>query len=160
MPWYHQILLNSPCSPMFQPNTAQNPRQQFIDSWDKYQKKQALSALEQQIVQVILDHPEYQAFIHPGALQRNYHPELHETNPFLHMGLHLALRDQIQTNRPAGIRQIYTQLSTAGTSPHDAEHAVMDCLMECLWISQREQALPDETAYLRACQQLVTPLDE
>ncbi|WP_204318325.1 DUF1841 family protein [Serratia marcescens] len=36
--------------------------------------------------------------------------ELGETNPFLHMGLHLAVREQVATDRPQGIRTVYTKL--------------------------------------------------
>ena len=140
---------------MFYDNIA-DIRQQFITCWAHYQQQKPLTPLEQQLVSVIIAHPEFQANLEDRqALQRQYFPELGETNPFLHMGLHLAIREQVQTNRPAGIQAIYHQLSTR-LSPLDAEHALMNCLAECLWQAQRQQTPPDEAAFLHACTQLAT----
>jgi hypothetical protein len=38
-----------------------------------------------------------------GSLYRDFTRPGEGENPFLHMGLHLALREQIATDRPAGI---------------------------------------------------------
>ena len=130
-------------------------RQQFITCWHNYQQRLPLSPLEGQLLDVILAHPEFHAaLVADNALTREYFPELGESNPFLHMGLHLAIREQVHTNRPSGIQAVYQQL-IRHHPPLDAEHALMNCLAECLWQAQRQQSLPDETAYLMACKQLL-----
>jgi hypothetical protein len=129
-------------------------RQQFIRCWSNYQQRKPLSPLESQLIDVILAHPEFHATLEANnVLERQFFPELGETNPFLHMGLHLSVREQVHTNRPAGIHAIYQQLCQRH-SPLDAEHALMNCLAESLWLAQKNQTLPDEQAYLTACRAL------
>lgn len=142
---------------MFFGNTPQDTRQWFYTSWAKYQEKIPLEALEQQIVAVIIDHPEYQAILeHTNASKDNkYFPEQGQTNPFLHMGLHLAIREQVATNRPYGIKNIFQSLQNNGIHPLDAEHQLMDCLAECLWQAQRYGSSLAEDVYLSHCQELL-----
>jgi len=88
-------------------------------------------------------------------LDQNYFPEMGESNPFLHMGLHLAIRDQIQTNRPLGITKIFNTLAHESGNKLHAEHLLMERLAECLWQAQRKGILPDEQTFLMACQALI-----
>jgi len=129
-------------------NDRNQLRQMYKTAWQKFQQKQPLSALETQIAEVIHEHPEYHDFV--SQMDRDYLPELGQSNPFLHMGLHLALREQIATNRPHSIADIYQQLVKISPSPHDAEHAMIDCLAEAMWSAQNNNTPPDEAAYL-AC---------
>ncbi|MFI4918049.1 MAG: DUF1841 family protein [Legionellales bacterium] len=135
---------------MFYGDSIQDTRQMFFVSWDKYQQKKTLQPLEQEIVAVMLAHPEYHRLLeNPGKFQEHsYYPEFGETNPFLHMGLHLAVREQITTNRPAGIKEAYAQLLKKYADPLQVEHLIMDQLAECLWLSQKNNLPPDETLYL------------
>ena len=79
-----------------------------------------------------------------------------KSNPFLHMGLHLAIREQVATDRPAGIAAIHRKLSRKSGDPHQAEHQMIDCLAESLWESQRNNQPPDELKYLERLQRLNT----
>lgn len=135
---------------MFYGDTIQETRQLFFSSWEHYLQKKPLSPLEQQIVQVLIDHPEYQHIIeHSNKFQEHtYYPELGETNPFLHMGLHLAVREQIATNRPEGITGAFQQLMQKYKEPLAVEHLIMEQLAECLWLSQKNNLPPDEQQYL------------
>ena len=85
-------------------------------------------------IYLIERHPEYHALLeHPErALSRDYLPESGQTNPFLHMGLHLALREQVATDRPPGIRGIWQRLASRLADPHEAEHRMSECLAEAL----------------------------
>ncbi len=143
---------------MFYGDTIQETRQLFFSSWEHYQQKKPLSALEQQLIRVILDHPEYQTLLErQNKFQEHvYYPELGETNPFLHMGLHLALREQIATNRPTGINALFHQLTQEYKEPHTVEHLMMEQLAECLWLSQKNNLPPNEQDYLMKLQQLST----
>ncbi len=142
---------------MFQQDQVQDTRQVFYSSWEKYRHNLLLSPLEKQIVDVILAHPEYHRKLECSSADKGqaYFPEMGETNPFLHMGLHLALRDQIATDRPSGINAIYQQLTQKHADSLMAEHLIMELLAESLWQAQRQQTLPDEVSYLAACRQLL-----
>lgn len=138
-------------------NNRDELRQFYIDSWQKFQNQQALNPLEQQIVAVIQAHPEYHANLEQNnSLQQDYFPEMGETNPFLHMGMHLGLREQLATNRPNGIQAIYQQLQKKH-GDHEAEHQMMECLAEAIWSAQKNNAMPDEVAYLTCLEGQVTP---
>ena len=139
---------------MFYGNTIQDTRQLFFVSWKKYKQKKVLLPLEQQLIDVILLHPEYHALLDAGDVQSNYFSELGQSNPFLHLGLHLTIRDQVATNRPLGITRVFQQLLKKHIDVHTVEHLIMEPLAECLWLAQRNQSVPNEEAYLIACRQL------
>ena len=142
---------------MFYNDGIQDTRQLFFVSWTKYQQKKPLSPLEKQIVDVMIMHPEYHGmFEHsPNENLQSYFPEMGETNPFLHMGLHLAIRDQVATDRPQGITAVYHRLVEKYADSLMAEHLIMEHLAECLWQAQRNQGMPDEISYLDACRELL-----
>ena len=121
-------------------------RKAYADAWKKFNLGQALTPLEQQIAEVIKEHPEYHGSLE--NLDQEFFPEAGQTNPFLHMGMHLGLREQLATNRPTGIREIYQTLTQKYRSSHEAEHDMMECLAEAMWLAQRNNTMPDEAAYL------------
>lgn len=122
-------------------------RSMYTDAWRKRCNEEPLSPLEAQIAAVIAEHPEYQEAI-GSDLQRDFGVAEGRTNPFLHMGLHLGLREQIATDRPAGIAAVFTALTARTGDAHKAEHAMIDCLAETLWEAQRQNSPPDERQYL------------
>jgi hypothetical protein len=131
-------------------NNRDELRKFYVDSWQKFLQQQALSPLEAQVVAVVKEHPEYHAILeNTQGLQGEYFPELGETNPFLHMGMHLGLREQLSTNRPEGIGALYKTL-VLKHGQHEAEHEMMDCLAEAIWSAQKNNTLPDDIQYL-AC---------
>ena len=80
-------------------------------------------------------------------------------NPFLHMGLHIALIEQLQTDRPAGIRELYQRLLVQEfQDTHRVEHAIMECLAKALARAGENAAPPDEIAYLESVQRLLERL--
>ncbi len=129
-------------------------RRMYAEAWTKRDAGQAMSALEQQIADVIADHPEYVAAVTAEEIDRDFLPEGGQTNPFLHMGLHLSLREQIATDRPAGIRSLFTGLLESVGNRHDAEHRMIECLAETLWEAQSRSAPPDERRYLECLERL------
>ena len=123
----------------------QELRQMYLDSWQKSQRGEVLAPLEAQIAAVIQEHPEYQQIV--AGTEAPDVPS-GQTNPYLHMGLHLALRDQLATNRPYGIREAFDRLKGRCASQHEAEHRFIDCLAETLWEAQNQGVEPDEKKYL------------
>ena len=121
-------------------------RKIFFESWRKYKNTFPLEPLEAKIIDIILLHPEYHALLdNPDHFQQY---DFDEGNPFLHLSLHLALHEQITTNRPKGIKAIYSTLYKKFNDKQKAEHAMMDCLAQILWNAQETGGMPDENTYL------------
>ena len=136
--------------PVFSGQTREQLRQMYRSAWRKYTARQPLEPLEGQVAAVIAEHPEYVPLLESGAqaLSADYTPEGGRENPFLHMGLHLAIREQVATDRPTGIASIHQALSQRLGDPHTAEHAMLELLAETLWEAQRAGRAPDEQRYL------------
>ncbi len=125
-------------------------RKFFFEAWRKHKENQLVEPLESQIIEIILLHPEYHAlFDHPENVT-----DTSESNPFLHVSLHLAVREQISTDRPQGIRTIYNKLCQKFHDSHMAEHQLLDCLGHILWDANRTNSLVDEKVYLEKLRQL------
>jgi hypothetical protein len=121
-------------------------RKVFFDACRKHENKLPLEPLEAQVLDVILMHPEYHFYLtNQEAYQSK---DFTEGNPFLHMSLHISVREQISTNRPAGITLIYEKLCQRFGDTHLAEHHMADCLAEIIWQAQRDGTPPDEKNYL------------
>ena len=133
-------------------------RRAWVDAWSKSRAGQALEPLERLLCEVIAEHPEYHAALEsPDALERELPPEAGRSNPFLHMGLHVAIREQLATDRPPGVRALYAAHAPRFADAHRLEHALMECLAETLWDAQREGGVPDEARYLSRVRRLETP---
>jgi hypothetical protein len=130
-------------------------RQVYQRVWHKMQAQQLLEPMEALIAKVIEIHPEYHALFDDDEAieQREFTPEQGQTNPFLHMGMHIAIREQATSNRPAGVQPLYQKL-TANKGQHEAEHAMMECLGVALWTAQRNGQEPDMEAYLNCLKKL------
>ena len=127
----------------------------YIEAWRKSQEGSALTPLEAQIAAVIGEHPEYHETMTEASLDDAFTPEAGRTNPFLHMGLHLAVREQVATDRPPGIAGVFASLLASTGDRHAAEHRALDCLAETLWEAQRRNLAPDEQAYLERLRALL-----
>ncbi len=79
-------------------------------------------------------------------------------NPFLHMGLHIAVREQASIDRPPGVRELEQALAARLGSEHDADHVLMEALAETLWESQRSGQAPDERRYLERARERLKAL--
>jgi len=132
-------------------NPSRNQAREFLfDLWDKHHAGAPLTALESMTLAIVLEHPEYHAYLgdRERYLDRDWKPEGGETNPFLHLQMHLAIEEQLSIDQPPGIRAAVEALARKRGSMHDARHDVMECLAEVLWQAQRNAAGFDNTAYL------------
>jgi len=129
-------------------------RQMYTDAWRKFCAREILTPLEAQIAEVVEQHPEYHSVLTSSHLDAPFSPTEGQTNPFLHMGLHLALREQVSTDRPAGIALIHRDLTRSRGDPHLAEHQMLEALAETLWEAQTANAMPDEVRYVERLRQL------
>ena len=129
-------------------------RRMYAEAWAKREAGDPMSALERQIAEVVAEHPEYLDAVTAEDIDRDYLPEGGQTNPFLHMGMHISLGEQLLADRPAGLRDLYQRIANRLGDPHAAEHAMMDCLGVALWEAQRSNRAPDEAAYLECLRKL------
>lgn len=130
-------------------------RRMYAEAWRKATASLPMSPLESQIADVVAAHPEYQDALQGDSLAQDYRPGDGATNPFLHMGLHLAIREQVATDRPSGIRDIFARLSARLDDRHEAEHRMLERLAEALWEAQRRGGAPDERAYVDRLRRLL-----
>lgn len=124
-------------------------RDVYVRAWRKHLEGRPLEPLEAILVDVIGHHPEYHGLlVEEGVGDRDFQEHTGGTNPFVHLGLHVALREQVAADRPPGMRDVYAALATRITDPHALEHAVMDCLAAVLWEAQSRGGPPDEAQLL------------
>ncbi|MBD3816439.1 MAG: DUF1841 family protein [Halothiobacillus sp.] len=138
-------------------NDRRQMRQPFLDAWRKQREGLPMTALELKISEVIGQHPEYHELMSDPerALEKDWLPENGETNPFLHLGFHLSIREMVEIDQPPGFRQQYQALCRKSGDMLSAEHLIMECLSEALWRAQRDGTEPDGTALLRCMADIV-----
>ena len=134
---------------MFTPSRDE-ARAFLFDVWAKRAAGVALTPLESIALSIVLEHPEYHGVLEDREryLDRDWKPEGGETNPFLHLQMHLAIEEQVSIDQPPGIRAAVEKLAARHGSRHDALHDVMDCLAEVIWQAQRHGAGFDNARYL------------
>lgn len=132
---------------MFYTQDRTEQRQFLANAWQKFLDKQILDSLETQLTQVIEMHPEYHQLI--SDIESDYFPEQGEVNPFLHINLHLSLREQLSINQPIGIQEYYRKILHKTKDPHETEHRMMDCIAEMIFSSQKNNMPMNHQAYIR-----------
>jgi len=136
-------------------NDRNEIRRTYYDAWQKAQQDRELSPLELMIAEVVQLHPEYHKLLEAGeaTIDADFAVDQGESNPFLHMGMHIAIREQVSTDRPPGIAMLHQQLSQR-EDHHRAEHQMMECLGEAMWNAQRSGTPPDEQQYLECLRKI------
>jgi len=142
---------------MFSPSQA-DVRRFFCTVYAKSQTGQALEAIETIASLWINEHPEYRAALADldSALASMAKPEDGNSNPFLHLSMHLSISEQCSIDQPRGIRQAVELLTHRRGSLHDAHHEVMDCLGKMIFESQRAGRAPDGNTYIACVQRRAT----
>jgi len=141
---------------MFTGHNREQTRSVFFRAWRAHREGRPLEGVEKLIVQVVLLHPEYHPLLdQPESVsERDYFPESGETNPFLHLGMHIAIEEQLSLDQPRGIRGYYQKILARMLDEHTAQHHMMECLGEMLWQAQRQGTNPQESIYLACLQRL------
>lgn len=134
---------------MFNPS-VNDVRNFFFDTFAKANQQQALSDLEKMAYSVIMEHPEYQTVLRDREkyLKYNWLPDAGETNPFLHLSMHMSIWEQLSIDQPMGIKALYLELCEQFGDEHEAQHQVLDCLAEMVWQAQYNNMQPDPNIYL------------
>lgn len=134
---------------MFDP-TREQVREFFCEAWRKRLEKLPQTPLETMAADIGEMHPEYHVLLQTPeqAVTADFSIGAGQSNPFLHLSMHLAIAEQLQIDQPPGIRAAHAALAARLGNPHDAEHRIMDCLGETVWRAQREGRPLDGEAYL------------
>ncbi len=132
-------------------------RKIYFDSWHKYKEKLPLEPLEKRLSEIIAQHPQYHSIFDNPEKYLNYDFAINEneTNPFLHLGMHTTILEQVGMNRPNGITDIYQQLMHKWGSSLEVEHQMINVLVDCLWHIQNTGEEFDEQSYLKNLQKLI-----
>lgn len=137
---------------MFTPSQA-DVRRFFCSVYAKAQVGKALEAIETIASLWINEHPEYHGDLADvDAALEKMGPEQNGPNAFLHLSMHLSISEQCSIDQPRGIRQAVEVLAHQRGSLHEAHHAVMECLGQMMWESQRSGQPPDGVAYVESVQ--------
>lgn len=142
-------------------NDRNELRQFYFNVWQKKKDNAPLQALEQIVATVIAEHPEYHGMLEDpdSHLDRDWTPEHGETNPFLHMGMHISIQEQLGSNRPPAIRDLYQKMLDKFGNAHDVEHQMIECLGFVMWQAQSSGREPDLEQYIECIRKLAgTPL--
>ncbi len=140
-------------------NDRRQMRRFFTEAWSKQKSGLPMEPMEKVVAEIIQQHPEYHPILEQQdlALEKDYLPDAGETNPFLHMSMHISLQEQVSTDRPPGITIAYRKLIMGRGDAHAADHMMMECLGRMLWEAQRNNRMPDEQAYLECIRNLINP---
>jgi hypothetical protein len=131
-------------------------RRAWRTAWQRHLRGLPLEPIQAQLVALIAAHPEYHALMNvtdamPVEAQQD---SAEATDAYLHLALHLALREQLSTDRPRGIARIHQRLGAAAGNSHAAEHRMIAVLAQTLWEAQRAARAPGEQQYLEQLQRL------
>ena len=142
---------------MFNPTQA-DVRRFLCGVHAKAQSGAPMEAIETLASLWIAEHPEYHADLSDvdAAIARNYDETPQQTNPFLHLSMHLSISEQCSIDQPRGIRQAVELLAARRDSLHEAHHEAMECLGRMVWESQRSGQPPDGAAYIDCVQRHAT----
>lgn len=136
---------------MFNP-TRDQVREFFRQAWNKHLEHTVLTPLETMAVDIAKMHPEYHDVLtDPDSHHADYTVEAGQTNPFLHMSMHLAINEQLSIDQPPGICASYDSLRQKYDA-HEAVHVIMEALGEVIWEAQRLNRPFDSEHYLELIQ--------
>ncbi|GGC59361.1 DUF1841 family protein [Undibacterium terreum] len=139
---------------MFTPS-QHDVRRFFCETYRKSKAREILTPMEMIASDWILHHPEYEGDLQDveAALEATYSVDAGQSNPFLHLSMHLTIAEQISVDQPPGVRAAFQKLANKFNSEHEAHHQIMECLGEMLWNSQRTGLPPDGAAYIESLKQ-------
>lgn len=123
---------------MFNPS-REEVRRFFCEAWRKRSAGEIVTPLEATALKWIDLHAEYHALLDDpeAAIGADFSIDRGQSNPFLHLSMHLAIEEQLSIDQPPGIRAAFQALAVRAGSEHDAMHETMECLGRVLWEAQR-----------------------
>lgn len=119
-------------------------RRIYFDAWQKHLAGSLLNPMESIIVDLIQNHPEYHPLFETPQHYENIEQEKFtlESNPFFHLGLHIAIKEQVMMDKPLGVRALYHTLLRRFGNELQAEHQMIPALTQTLmsYLQKEEEA--------------------
>ncbi|AGF49226.1 DUF1841 family protein [Candidatus Kinetoplastidibacterium galati] len=139
---------------MFNPSLDQ-ARYFFIEVWNKHKLSKTLTPIEKTTIACILEHPQfYKDLDNKESIKNSYNSNFPESNPFLHLSMHLAISEQLLIDQPCGIKAAYNKLITSN-DPHTAIHKIIKCLTLTIQYSQTHRLELDSNKYMNLIKDLI-----
>lgn len=139
---------------MFNPS-QEDVRHFFCEVFRKQRDSEIFTPIEAIAAGWVAQHPEYASLLSDPdkALAAEYSAERGDSNPFLHLSMHLSIAEQVSIDQPQGVRSAFIALTQKLNSEHDAHHQIMESLGDMIWNAQRSGLPPDGAAYVTALRQ-------
>jgi hypothetical protein len=137
---------------MINPSSPSEVRAFFRDAWAAAQAGRPLTPLQDMVVGIVAMHPELHTLLEDPALLERDDP--HTSAVFLHLSLHVAVREAVAADRPPGARAVHAALLAKGLDLLAVEHAMLEALHAELEGAARAQRAPDARALMSAWRQL------
>lgn len=114
-----------------------------------------LTEMEAAMASIIALHPEYEWVLGDVAVAvgHEFSIDCWESNPFLHLSLHLAIAEQLKPGGQNEVHRMFTEIEALADSRHDAEHFAMGCLAASISESRRKGTALTTDNYLRLLRQ-------
>lgn len=142
---------------MYDVNTH-DVRRFFAKVWQLRFSPMQLDALQTKALRILQAHTEYSHILDniEKYLDYQWTPDKGETNPFLHLSMHLSIQEQVAIDQPFGIQDIYAKLCAKHNDDWcEAEHEMMEALAETLWEAQRFGRGLDVNNYMTKLRKLI-----
>lgn len=131
-------------------------RKVYYDAWQKALSHQPLTPMENIIVDIIQRHPEYHALFSTETFEQCKAEKFSlDHNPFFHLGLHVALLEQVSTDRPPGIKHHFQRLLAKHHDQTLVEHKMIDCLAKILVENFQHPEINHENRYLESIARII-----
>ncbi len=136
-------------------NNVRDARKNFFVTYEKMQQGGALTDLEKQLAELIAMHPEYNKYFSDEKyLDYSFDPRLETANPFMHISMHQAVREQLSTDRPQGIVAIFADLIAKFGDAHEVEHRIAEQLAQMMHDIMQNGQPYEDSEYLRRLKKL------
>jgi hypothetical protein len=137
---------------MFAQPTQSDVRRFFCEVHQRLKLGQPMDGMHLLASPWVEAHPEYASDLQDAnaAVAAVYTVESGQTNPFLHLSMHLSISEQCSVDQPRGVKLAVQALAQRLGSLHDAHHVAMDALGRMMWEAQRSGRAPDGDAYIES----------
>lgn len=134
-------------------------RERFHDIWAaaKAGKASELNGEDQKLAQIMLLHQEeyHNQFEFADVMSEHTFDPKSETNPFLHILLHLVAENQLELRDPIEVYQFYLSMRRKGKCDHhEAVHLVSSIFVHFLFETMKYKKYFDNAGYTKTLKRL------
>jgi Domain of unknown function (DUF1841) len=130
-------------------------RKIWCEVYTKSMNSGELTEMEAAMASIIALHPEYEWVLGEVAVAvtHEFSIDCWESNPFLHLSLHLAIAEQLKSGGQNDVHEVFAEMAVLADSRHEAEHFAMGCLAASISESRRKRTALTTDNYLKLLRQ-------